>query len=430
MSDTMPTSTSAAYANSSTSTPYWIGNIPNVWNGGQFYSGNSVGELLSKFDNHPKDLTATYVWISGDTSNTASPNVMKRQIARAFSAAGGSRGSLFKSYPTPGSFDITTGKPRVAASDPNSVVGSGDALSQMSATAQYSAAQTIDNYLHDWGLTSLSGWAWDQISAAGNYKSAAGVLQEMRKTPEYQARFPGQAERAANGLAPIKEENYIRFEDGAKELASQYGLPNGFMSADEIAKLVGHGVSLIETQDRIVNGYRQMHNADKATKQTLRDYYGVHGGHLAAYYLNPKRAYDLLMKQTQSAEIGGIMKDEGVGGIKKGIAEQLSKQMTGSPGSMDLGAIRAGAQRIAPLVGLEQSQMGQRGQATVTQNQLLGSQFGLLNKKTGNTAAGNQQAIQLAAQARVAGFEGGGGFAKNTQGGAAVGSASSAGTGK
>ena len=417
------------YTTTSTSTPYSIGDIPTVWNKGNFYSGNSVSELLSTFDKHPKDLTAAYVWISGDTSYSASPATMKRQIARAFAAAGGSRGSLFSNYPTMGSFDIGTGKKRAAA-DPPYVVGSGDALSQMSASAQYSAAQTIDQYLRDWGLEKLSGWAWDQISAAGNYKSAAGVLQEMRKTPEYQARFPGQAERAANGLPPIKEENYIKYEEGAKELANQYGLPPGFMSADEIAKLVGHGISLTETQDRIVNGYRQMHNADKATKQTLREYYGVHGGHLAAYYLNPKKAYDLLMKQTQSAEIGGIMKDEGVGAIKKGIAEQLSKQMTGSPGSMDLAGIRSGAQRIAPLVGLEQGQLGQRGQATVSQNQLLASQFAFLNKKTGNTAAGNQEAIQLAAQARVAGFEGGGGFAKNAQGGATIGSSSTSGTGK
>jgi hypothetical protein len=307
--------------------------------------------------------------------------------------------------------------------------GGGTSAAQAAAEQQrqQSAIISVKDTLHQYGLDNLAGWAWNLISDPNLKESDTDIINQMRSTPEYAARFPGQAARTANGLAPLTETEYIAYENGAKELASQ--LPKDFMTSAEIGTLIGNNVSFSQLQNRINNGFNAVKNADPTVRQVLRDYYGVGPGHLAAYFLDTKRGWAAINRESQSAQIGAIGRETGFGDIGAKSAMTLAQQMlSDTSGATNLGTFRSGFEKIAPLTPLEQAQVGQRGQATVSQKQLLENAFG--NTSKNSTAAGNASAIQLAEQARVAGLQGGGGFTQTTAGGVGVGRAGTEGQGK
>lgn len=302
--------------------------------------------------------------------------------------------------------------------------------------AQQSAYATVYSTLQNWGLTDLAGWAYDQITTPGDMKGATTIVDMIRGTPEYAAAFPGNVQLIAAGKPPLDESTYKSVTSAYQGIAQQYGLPAGFLNQRNLdgtttmGNLIANNVSSSEFQARVQNGYTVAKNADPNTKALLNQYYGINDGNLAAYYLDPTKGLDALQKQTQTAVIGGISKDTGFGDIGQSTAEQLAAQQVGSGGSMDANYFRTQFSKIAPLVPLEQAQIGQRGQAVASQQALLGQAFTGLNQTQGTTAAGDQASVVLAEEARKAGLSGGGGFAQTARGGVGVGQTSTEGTGK
>jgi hypothetical protein len=309
--------------------------------------------------------------------------------------------------------------------------GSGDggaAAAAAQAAQNQSALSQIKDAFHTYGLDNLVPWAWSHISDPNNPRSVSEILVDMQSTPEYNARFPGIAKQVANGQTPMTPAEYIAYEQTVQQTAKQVGIPANLVGSDQIATLLGGNVSATEVKDRMVNGWlaaKQTQKTRPEIAKMLSDYYGVTPGHLAAYWLNPQGTYETLMQHQRAATIGAIGVESSFGKVGVGTAEKIVAQ----PGMSDAQA-QAGFEKIATLTPLEQAQVGQRGQATVSKQQLLGSAFGGLNKGFGQTAAGNASAIQLAEEARVAGLQAGGGFTQTAAGGVGVGRAGTAGQGK
>ena len=436
---------------SSGSVWYHLGNIPNL--PPVSLAATSVKKVIDNLEGHklPSDLAAypgeSYVeyvasWLTGQNFN-GYPGKAYDVVSSALSKDGAAPGGVAKNV-AQGSWDQsklggkkpvinpTTGTASTTTVNYN-VSGGGTSatptgVSAMSATGQYDAFQTLQSTLQAWGLDTpeLEQWAWNEISAQGDFKNAAGVVNDLRKTPAYQAAFPGMAIRAANGLPAITEAQYKSIEDSYIASADNY-LPKGFLSAQEMGNLIGNGVSATNFNNRIVNGYRIAQQADPNTKNLLRQWYGIDQKHLTAYYLDPKKGFDIMQKQTQAGVIGGIGENVGFGKISQKSAEELAAQAIGSPNSIDASYFRTGFSKEAANVPLEAQQIGQRGQAKVTQQQLLGQAFAGMKQETGTTAAGDAAAVRLAAQARTAGLQGGGGYASSAKGAVGVGRASTAG---
>jgi hypothetical protein len=304
----------------------------------------------------------------------------------------------------------------------------------MTAQAQASAFNTVDNYLAEWGLSNMSAWAWDKISSQGDHVSAAGVINDLRTTKEYQDVYPGNAILAYFGKPIIPEATYKAITQAYQGFGQQYGLPAGFLSPMEMGTLIAQNVSTAEFESRLKNGYSAAMNADPEVRTLLHDYYGADLGNLAAYYLDPKKGLDALTKQTQAAMIGNEAYQTGFKGTGTGqelaanVAGELSAQMTTSGYNMDY--FKTGFTKAAGLQPLEQTMAGQRGQATVSSNQILANSFTGLDKTLGTTPTDTAAALKLAEQARTAGLSGGGGYVQDAGGGVGVGRTSTAGTGK
>ena len=171
--------------------------------------------------------------------------------------------------------------------------------------------------------------------------SPAEFTIKLRETPEYQARFAGNAQRVANGLAAIDEATYIAKEDAYQNLMRNYGLPDtywktGPMGTQEgFTKLIANDVSAVELENRLQTAQQRVLNSNPEVAYTLKAFYpDITNGDILAYALDPKNALDTINRKVTAAEIGGAA-----------LAQGLSTSLGGAEGLAAYGITKAQAQQ-------------------------------------------------------------------------------------
>lgn len=249
-----------------------------------------------------------------------------------------------------------------------------------STTTGSDAIATVDQVLQQYGLQSLSQWAWSEIT---NGASSNQVVLDMYNQPAFKARFPGIAIRQQKGLPAVSPADYVNYEDALAQMQSQYGLPKGFLTdPTRVANLIGGDVSTSEVQARVEQGYQAVAYAPPSVRQSFAQMFGANGdGALASQFLDQSTAAPLLEQQATAADIAGLASQQGVN-MGTDTAMQLAAQ--GQTGSSTASGI-ANIAQSAPLfdqsvsetndlrAGVEgvQAQFGLSGQATqeITQRQ-------------------------------------------------------------
>lgn len=170
--------------------------------------------------------------------------------------------------------------------------------------ANVSARAIIDTTLADYGLEELSDFAWEAIQRGD---PVSKILLDLRETQPYKDRFPGIVQRREAGLPPIRESEYIEYEERAKALMRGANLPVGFYDENEdIGKLIGTNVSLQQLSQRVQEGYQQVAEAPEEVRRAFSEFFGVNGDSaLAAFFLDPERAESFLAEATETAQVGG-----------------------------------------------------------------------------------------------------------------------------
>jgi len=287
-------------------------------------------------------------------------------------------------------------------------------------TSQTSALASISSTMGSYGfsgqdLKDLTTFAWGEIT--GNVDPSQVVL-DLQNQPVFNNRFPGLKERTAAGFDAISVSDYINYETAALQQARALGLPEGFMSKQEIGSLIAGNVSADELSNRLNNVYVVANNSTPEVKAQLKAYFGadITPGGLAALALDPKKAEPILQQQLTAAQLGGAGVSAGLGAVSKGTAMEIAQ--TGITQS----GIQSGIGQIAPLAALETALPGQTtnaGANTVDVDQLAKGQF--------LSSAADQRALQVAQESRLAPFKGGGGSVATQKGVVGLGSASSSG---
>jgi len=403
---------------------YHFGAIPGLTGS---YNGSSIDASLTKLANAgANQVYAVYNYLLG---GNASPTAVSTMLGTIYSAWSKSHVQvLTDSYPVgSGSvYDPTSGtKTTKAVSTTNpptfnldlSGIGGAAGVSSMSATAEASAFNTVDQTLTQWGLQGMGDWAWQQITAQGDNVNATGVIDELRGTPQYAAVFPGNVQRMQAGQPPIDESTYKSLEDAYQGFGQQYGLPAGFLSKTVMGNLIANNVSASEFQQRAVNAYQIAMKAPQETRDLLNQYYGINTGDLAAYYFSPQQSLTSSIQQTQAAVLGTEAVATGFGNLSKAQAENLQQMgMLDSAGNINAAQTTAAFEKAATLTPLEQSATGTRGQTTVSQQQLIDYAFPGSNATGGTNPAQEDAALKLALGARAAGLSGGGGYNMGAKG--------------
>ena len=267
----------------------------------------------------------------------------------------------------------------------------------------YTNANTIvQSYLKSYGLESLSAWATKTLSENPSLDSAS--LQVLiSDTPEFNARFPALKTLRQTGRA-ISVDAYMAYEDQTRQLLHTYGIPKEMYGTSEsISNLLLNDVSTAEMNQRIQMAAQAAYSAPEETRTALRDQYGISGGNLVAYWLDPEKAQPLLEKQYAAATITGAAARQAIG---IGITESERLAALGITGA----AAEQGFAQVAQMSGLEAG-----SGETVNQQTLINAQFG---------DAAAQASVRRVQGGRVAQFQGGGQAAESQQGVVGLGSSS------
>lgn len=187
---------------------------------------------------------------------------------------------------------------------------------------QTSAFDIIRDMLETYGLPELTQFISDFI-VENDVIDSNVLIGEIRRTPEYEARFAGNLQRRAAGLNVLSEGQYIALENTYRQYLRASGLPTGFYdSNDDFTNLIANDVSPGELAERVNQGYEAIRFADPEVVQSMQDLYGVSEGDLAAFFLDPERATPMLLKQAKAAELGAGAR-EGGGELSIEEAERL-----------------------------------------------------------------------------------------------------------
>lgn len=266
------------------------------------------------------------------------------------------------------------------------------------ADPQQDAFSYIQSVLDSYGLGSLSTWAWNEIV---NGASTDQVAQDLRKTPEYAARFPGMNELRAKGQA-ITENQWIAYQQTAEQFAHQYGLPDDLFTDAKIGQYITNNVSVAELAQRAQEAQQAAYQHYDVEGARL---YGVTPGDFTAALLDPETAAPLVAQKLQAAQAATFAKTSGFGEL--GLADATRVGQMG----LDSNTVQAGFNQLAAESELFKPL--DQGENQIGTGQQIGAQFG------GDASA--QADIAARARRRTAVFDEGGSFSSGQSGFAGVG---------
>lgn len=259
---------------------------------------------------------------------------------------------------------------------------------------------TIAAYFRSIGLGGLADWA---IKSSADGYTEDYIYIEMRNQPAYKQRFPAM-QSFINDRIPFTEAEYMEYEQAAQALDQRYGLPDN-MIYNAVTDLLTNRVDAEELSDRAAMAGAAAIQAPDDFKATMRDYYGIDEGGLAAYFLDPDNVVDSLRKQSAASLSGTIAGRQGIANLPKDLAEDLYDR-----GVREESQMVEGFSQANQLRGLSSGKAN-----TASQEQLIRGSFG-------DSAA--QEAVAKVQRIRRASNRGGGSYVSGESGASGLGSAS------
>lgn len=212
--------------------------------------------------------------------------------------------------------------------------------------AKESAADILKNFFAQYGIefdseienvinqAMLNGYGPDQIEF---------IMPDLEKTKAFQRRFPGFAQRVANGYNAVSLGDYIRLEDAYHERLAFYGLPSGFYDdPSDFGNWIANNVSVDEIDTRARLAFTAAQEVDPTMRQLLGQFYGLTTGDVAAFFLDKNRALPLVEKQYQAA---GVASAAARNGLDVGSASRfealVDRGVTAEQATQGYGTVRA-----------------------------------------------------------------------------------------
>lgn len=299
-------------------------------------------------------------------------------------------------------------RPDTGGKGPGSLPAGDKANSTVQETTQgqRDALAVIRSVLAEYGLESLSQWAWDQLVGG---LSMNEILISMRDRPEFRQRFRAIEERRSAGLTPISPAEVVAYERQASQMMRAAGLPEGFYDQpDDFVRFLAGDVALPELQNRVDLARTAAFEAPAEVKVELQRMYGVNEGDLTAFFLDEKRALPLLQQRYVAAQTSGVAQRTGFGALETFEAERIAALgVSEQEAEQGFGALVRGKELFGVLPGSREG--------NISRDEQLSAVFNKDERAT--------QRIERRARSRVAGFSGGGSFATDRSGFAGVDSA-------
>jgi hypothetical protein len=169
-------------------------------------------------------------------------------------------------------------------------------------------------------------------------------------------------------------------------------MPKDFYDTPEdFQNFIANDISPDEIQYRVQQGYEAVKNADPAVVNELKTLYGLDDSTLAAYFIDPNRTKEQVVRSARAAEVAAQARQQAGISLTAPQAELLSTQgVTESTAQAGFAKIKQSEQLLNPLAGEE----------ALTQEELIAGTFG--------TSGAATQRVATTRRRRQAAFETGG----------------------
>ena len=215
---------------------------------------------------------------------------------------------------------------------------------------------------------------------------------QLRESEAFRRRFgANEARRAANKPA-YSVSQYLQLESSYRQVLNAAGMPKDFYTdRTDIESFITNDISPDEVQYRVQQGYAAVKNADPAVVNELKTLYGLDDGTLAAYFIDPNKTKDAVVRSARAAEVAAQARKQADIGLSAAQAEQLV-----------LGGVteQQAQQAFSDVRSLQELTRPTAGEQALTQEELIQGVTGI------NAAA--QQRVAKTARRRQATLQGGG----------------------
>jgi len=222
---------------------------------------------------------------------------------------------------------------------------------------------------------------------------------QLRDSKAFKERFAGN-EKLRDAKKPVYSvSDYLRLESQYRDNLLAAGMPADFYSSQaDIANFIGNQNSPDEIKARVEQGFAAVKNADPKVVAELKTMYGLDDGTLAAFFLDPVRTKDTVLRAARAAEVGSQARQQAGISLSSSAAELLVQQ------GVTQEEARTGFAEVSQLQELTRPLQGEEA---LTQEELIAGKLG--------TNAAAAQRVAKTQRRRKAGFEAGGGFAQTQQ---------------
>ena len=215
---------------------------------------------------------------------------------------------------------------------------------------------------------------------------------QLRESPAFKRRFVANEQRRAAGKPVYSVSQLLQLESQYRRNLRDSGMPAGFYDDPiSLTNFIVNDVSPDEILARVTQGYQAVRNADPTVVNELKTLYNLDDGSIAAFFLDPQKAQDNILRAARAAEVAAQARKQAGIALTATSAEQLVRQ----------GVSEAEAQKGFTTLKQEESLyrplMGEEG---ITQEEAIAGTLG--------TSAEAAQRIATRKRRRKGTFEAGG----------------------
>lgn len=216
---------------------------------------------------------------------------------------------------------------------------------------------------------------------------------QLRENPAFQRRFSANEARRKAGKPQYTVSQYLQLENSYRANLLAAGMPAGFYdSPEDFQRFIERDISPQEIGARVQQGYQAVREADPRVVEELKTLYGLEDNQLAAFFIDPDRAKNDVIRAARAAEIATQARQQASMPLTVSEAESLAAQ------GITQEQARAGFGQIQLTEQLFQPQMV--GEEAVSRQDIIAGTFG--------TSAEAAQRIATRQRKRRAAFEQGG----------------------
>ena len=150
---------------------------------------------------------------------------------------------------------------------------------------------------------------------------------QLRESPAFKRRFVANEQRRAAGKPVYSVSQLLQLESQYRRNLRDSGMPAGFYDdPTSLTNFIVNDVSPDEILARVTQGYQAVRNADPTVVNELKTLYNLDDGSIAAFFLDPQKAQDNILRAARAAEVAAQARKQAGIALTATSAEQLVRQ--------------------------------------------------------------------------------------------------------